>query len=350
MRAPRTLEQQLTAGVRAQQTFGAGNVDNAGPISDRNDAIAEASAQTADASQEDHYIDQFTCAGGAQDFTFTYLPSPGSWNVSVSGVTLLDGVGYTVTNQTLNLLSAADARSGEVVQVQYDYLTGQPAVVPSDPNVDASLYLPLSEASGSVAADASGNAHDGTINGTMGYHATSLRADGDNYAMTFGGDDFIDVPWGAWMEATDFTVECFIKTTDSGASFPIIVSRDQIGAGWRLWHLRMNTTGKLQFEVISPSVVDFTSTASINGGVNRHVAAVFNPSANAVKLYIDGALDSSTAYSTAIGSTAPARLSVGCGRTTSGDTASQFWNGTIDEVGYHTRALDASEIAALAGR
>ena len=116
---------------------------------------------------------------------------------------------------------------------------GPPSIAPPAPGPGRSsggrppTATPVSgvgEASGSVAADYSGFGRDGVYNGTPGYHATSLRADTAGYGVTFSGDDYVDVPWGSWMEATAITVEAFIKTTASGST-QVIASRDQIGIG-----------------------------------------------------------------------------------------------------------------------
>jgi hypothetical protein len=72
-------------------------------------------------------IDQFTlAANGAQDLTLTYMPILDSWNVDLNGFTAKNGIDYTITDQTLSLLTPLDARTADAVQVQYDYLTGTP--------------------------------------------------------------------------------------------------------------------------------------------------------------------------------------------------------------------------------
>jgi hypothetical protein len=101
---------------------------NASPVPQVQQAVDEALTSVAGVTDEQHQIDLFTLASsGAQDLTLTYLPSDQSWNVSLNGITALWGTDYTITDATLSLLSPLDARTGDVVEVQYDYLTGLPA-------------------------------------------------------------------------------------------------------------------------------------------------------------------------------------------------------------------------------
>jgi len=129
-RAPRGSFQRLADGTRAQRTGGAGLVYNAAPISSHASAVAQALASVADVTKTASKIDRFTLASaGPQDLDLTYLPSDESWNVELNGVGALWETDYEVDGQTLSLLTPLDARIGDKVQVQYDYLTGQPTVL-----------------------------------------------------------------------------------------------------------------------------------------------------------------------------------------------------------------------------
>lgn len=328
-----------------------GGVPSLAPVLGRKrlDARSRGITSTVNVTSRSSQIDQFTLSsGGAQTKTLTYLPIVDSWNVTLNGITALETTDYTISGTTLSLLTALDARTADVVQVQYDYLTGVP-LAPSDPPPDAALFLPLSEASGLTAYDFSGNGRDGYYNGvgSPGFHTTSLRADGGNYAVTFSGDDFVDVPQASWMEATTMSVDAFIKTSTSGSKTEI-ASRDQIGAGWRIWQFAVDATGKLQLALINPSFLIVTSSVTVNDGAKHHVGAVVDGT-NAI-LYVDGVADTTSAWAHSLPTTLPARFSVGTARSTSGDTPSELFVGVIDEVGYYTRALSASDMALLAAR
>lgn len=127
-RAPRGIYQHLAEGYRAQRTAGAGRVVNAAPVAEHMNAVAEALGALAVVSSRVSKIDQFTLASsGAQDLTLTYLPVEQSWNCDLNGVTAFWGTDYTVDGQTLSLETALGAVTGDKVQIQYDYLSGQPA-------------------------------------------------------------------------------------------------------------------------------------------------------------------------------------------------------------------------------
>jgi hypothetical protein len=132
VRAPKTNPLQgLRDGVRAQQTLGAGNVANAGPISIQTTAAAMAQQGAQSASEVGFWNDDiFTlAAAGAQDLSLTFLPIDGSEHVEISGMKTKKGTHWTRTDQTLHLLTAMGARVGELLTVEYAYLTGLAATV-----------------------------------------------------------------------------------------------------------------------------------------------------------------------------------------------------------------------------
>lgn len=126
-RAPRGIYQRLSEGTRAQRTGGAGWAYNASPISEQASAVAQSLAGSFDTTHRSSLIEQFTCTvDGAQDFTLTYLPVEDSWNVLI-GAGAYQGDDFTVDGQTLHILNGSLAPlTGDVVQIQYDYLTGMP--------------------------------------------------------------------------------------------------------------------------------------------------------------------------------------------------------------------------------
>jgi hypothetical protein len=152
-RAPRSPFQRLADGTKAQRVGGAGLVYNAAPIPEHTFAVAAAASTAAVISNRGSKIDQFTLAsGGAQPLALTYLPVEESWNVDLNGVTAFWGTDYTISGQTLSLLSAAGALTGDKVQIQYDYLTGMPAAA-----TEAFRYLQVADTD---ATDRSGTAYD----------------------------------------------------------------------------------------------------------------------------------------------------------------------------------------------
>lgn len=126
-RAPRGVYQRLQDGTKAQRVGGAGLLYNAAPIPEHTLAVAAAAASSATVSDRGSKIDRYTLAsGGAQDLALTYLPLTESWNVTLNGVGGLWETDYEIDGQTLSLLTPFGALTGDKVQIQYDYLVGQP--------------------------------------------------------------------------------------------------------------------------------------------------------------------------------------------------------------------------------
>lgn len=86
-----------------------------------------------------HQIDKWDVTDDATaDFLTTFLAVDASWNVSLNGVSLIDGVDYSLSGRTLTALDPADLFLGAdtqgtpwTLQVQYDYLSGGPAAEPT---------------------------------------------------------------------------------------------------------------------------------------------------------------------------------------------------------------------------
>lgn len=344
-RRPRRPEQEVWEGIRAQRVGGAHGLFSAAPVREQQTAVATALAGLSGSGDRDSQIDAFTCSGGAEDFTLTFLPQPDSWNVIISGVGLLDGTGYTVTDQTLNLLTAADARAGEKVQIQYDYLTGIPAVA-QDPftslieSLGPMWWGRLSDVSnGGVLADSSGHARHGLWNSVTTHTLTSglILGDPDQaLSMTGAGGEGGKVTSASWMNlTTNMTWVIFFKTTDTSAR---LWAREQTSGGGQDWSLQLG--GGLAFVAGGAGVA-----TSVTGGLNDNNThmAVFSYDSSNVRIYVDGTLDKTQAYSTPLG-TAAMDMLIGHG---GGTTTSHMYAGVLDEAIWFDKVLTDAEIAAI---
>src|SRR5689334_6249533 len=127
-RAPRHPGQIQTDGYRSARVAGAGRAVNASPVPVLHQAFDDALSNLAGTTTQKSFIDLFTLTStGPQSLTLTNLPLDASWNVSLNGITAKNGVDYSISDVTLSLLTPVDARTGDVLQVQYDFLTGLPA-------------------------------------------------------------------------------------------------------------------------------------------------------------------------------------------------------------------------------
>jgi hypothetical protein len=331
--------------------LGAGRSVNASPVPQIQQAVDQALTSVGGVTDEQHQIDLFTLAsGGAQDLTLTYVPAEDSWNVSLNGITATTGVDYTISSSTLSLLSPLDARTSDVVEVQYDYLTGLPATptadagnYPAEVMLDAPIaYWRLDEASGTSVADFTGNGHTGTTNagsGTVTRATTTLLTAGNGGVRSTKFEDYgarVNVPNSSAIDTSAFTIE--FLTSKGGSTFCPI------------WHhpgrMRVLMAGSainVYFWVSGAwqHVHQFTGLAGSDDVVNHHVSLSFDGSSTWASR-IDGGADSGTVISTATLPSATAGPEFG-------DGADGVNNGSafrLQEFAYYGYALSAARNAA----
>lgn len=289
--------------------------------------------------------DPFTlAASGAQPLTLSYTPVANSLDVKLNGVGQLEGVDYAVTGATLLVYAAMSAASSDVLEAQYVIdspagggATGYAAEVLAD---NPAVYWRLGEASGTQAADASGNARHGTYVGSPTLGVTGLLTGDPDTCITLPGatTERVEITYAAWMDASAVTTEAVVQTTASAIGN--IVDRDDPSP--RVFQFRMTGAGKVEFIVIGGSSPSAVGSTSINDGNPHHVAATYDGAT--IKVYVDGTLDGSTSTSQALST--GANLFAGVNHSTA--LFAQPWNGEIDEVAYYTSALSAARIAAHA--
>jgi hypothetical protein len=342
-RRPRRFEQEVWEGVRAQRVGGAHSLFSAAPINELRTAIADALSSVGGVVERVSKIDPFTCAGGAEDFTLSFLPIDESWNVSIGVAELTNGVGYTINGQTLSLETAADARAGETVQIQYDYLAGLPAAA-AEPfagiieSLGPLAWYRLDDVSnGGTMTDSSGHAHHGLWNAVTTHALTTSLVNDDDGAlsMTGAGGEGAHVTSAAWMNLTgNVTWVVFFKTTDTAAR---LWARESTAGGVQDWSLQQ---GSQLYFAAGGSIVLTSVRTGLNDN-NKHMA-VFTHTGSSVALHIDGVFDNSAATS-ALATTAQ-DVYIGYG---GGLTSSHMFTGTLDEAIWFDRVLTDTEIAAI---
>lgn len=203
------------------------------------------------------------------------------------------------------------------------------------------VYWRLGEASGTSAADASGNGRTGTYSGTYTQGVTGLLTGDSNTAVTLGANGLVTVADTTDLSA--FTAEAWIKTTDTGGAF---ISRTGSPTTNRVFYLE--TSGNVARAIIfktNSTLTSVTGTTTITDNAAHHVAMTYD--GTTLRLYVNGVEEGtpSTAVSGTL-NTADAPLVLG-GRGTTHE-----FDGTIDEAAYYTTALSGARIAAhnTAGR
>ncbi len=202
-------------------------------------------------------------------------------------------------------------------------------------------YWRLDEESG-TRADASGLGNHLADHGDVGF------ADGTNgNAAAFGGSNWLAIPDEdqTHLNVRDaFTVAAWIRP-EAVDGTRMIMSKYNYGNSQRSWRFQLES-GKMRFYASAAGTDNtyVTGNATLSADHWRHVAVVYK--AGSVRFYLDGALDRATSVSVTrlFDSSAPFAL----GANFNGGSATQFFQGRIDEARMFRRTLSDAEIAALA--
>lgn len=208
-RPPRHWGTALQDASRVQRTGGERFTRSAAPVPAVQEAVRRAQIAAVGVTDRASKIDQFTLAGGgAQDLALTYLPLLDSENVSIRSLVCLLTDDYTISGQTLSLTTGKAPLTGDKVQIQYDYLTGVSAELPStgawlfasSSGTFAQPSLPAGAAAGDLAVlfiahdtantlTANGWTSRGTAQVTHAAHSNTYTYEQAVYTKTLVGGD-----------------------------------------------------------------------------------------------------------------------------------------------------------------
>jgi hypothetical protein len=178
------------------------------------------------------------------------------------------------------------------------YYTCQAALVADGPDE----YYRMAETTGTVAADSSGNARNGTFTGS--YTLGTVGACGTGTTLPGGAAGNIITPT-PFVNPTVYSLAVWFKTATAGgtttgrlAGFGSAASG---GSGSYDRHIYLSSNGKLNFGaatilVVLPIPTVLTSTATYNDAKWHYTVAT--QSAAGMKLYVDGALVASNTTTT----------------------------------------------------
>jgi fibronectin type 3 domain-containing protein len=188
------------------------------------------------------------------------------------------------------------------------------------------------EGVGGLAADASGNAHFGTIAGAT--WTTEGRFGG---ALSFNGtNSYVDLGGLGTFYGTGFTLEAWVdKQTATKNDVAVLGSwTASEGGGPMIWVDHLATHYQLTMNQGMSNYLD--SGRNPSAGVWQHLTATFDGAV--ARFYVDGAEVASRTVSVSIGSANSWRVGA------YGVTPTGFFDGLIDEVRVYSRALSAAEI------
>jgi hypothetical protein len=285
--------------------------------------------------------DTHTMTGTTGTWTLTYLPATDSLHVYNGASVLVEGTDYTLTSNVVSITSGVI--SGDVLVARYAY-------VPADAVVFADLIASLGPlawyrlgdvALGGTMADSSGHFHHGSYINAAGISQGASLVDGDsNGALTMNGagGTGATVPYGSWMNlTTNVSWVVLFKTTDASAR---LWAREQ---STYVWSLQGFGGGTIAFLANGALIATSTGT-SYNDG-NKHMA-VFTYDGTNVRIYGDGVIDKTQAYSTPLPTPTTVNdiITVGYG---GGLTTAHMYTGDLDELMMFDRVLTPAEIAAI---
>ncbi len=201
------------------------------------------------------------------------------------------------------------------------------------------LYLPFSDNGGTIATDKSRYGNNGTLSSVQGLPFFTTGRIG--YGMGFSVDSFISIPDATSLKPTRITVSAWVNPSFLLGSDMYIVEKSA-GAGYSGdWLLDITGAHKFRWNISTGSgwaaSLDSATTPVI--GTWYFVTGTFDGST--VNLYVNGALESSSAVSGSLQSQTNA-INIG----ESQDIQRPFY-GTLDEVRIYNRALTGEEINNL---
>lgn len=188
----------------------------------------------------------------------------------------------------------------------------------------------------STANDVSGNAHHGTLGGSVTYAAGKV---GQAFQFT-GANNCVSVPDHAAfaLGTAPFSIDFWVRFNAAALTSQIFIGQNQ--ATNPFWQLYVNPSGQLSFALnpgSGPDVQLFLHPWAPAASQWYHVAVT--RSASDWRLYLNGVQVDTDSYAGAVPNVATI-LTIGC------STANSI-NGRLDEVAITGQALSAAEVAAI---
>lgn len=195
------------------------------------------------------------------------------------------------------------------------------------------------EASGTVAADVSGNGRNGTYVGAT--VAQSAIGSNGTYAVTAGR---IDIDYAAWMNVDSWTCEVLVYPTNvTGNKSPM--GRNSTGAHGILWLWNSGGGNNYFYGTAGSPTVSPNGTTGLSINTPYLLAAKWDKAGGACSIWLNGALAASASNS---GASADQQTSGGLTIGDSTTAASYPWVGKFAYAAYYGTALSDARLLAHA--
>jgi len=203
---------------------------------------------------------------------------------------------------------------------------------------------PLTEGSGTVASDTSGNGNVGTLQGDAGW-TTGLTSP---YALNLpGAGGIVDIPAPVIDTSQSFTVMAFVKLTQFDNYYQTFVSIDGSQVSGFYLQLRKDT-GTFALSIVPTDAAGPPQYAGASAvpqlGVWYHIAGVYNATAHTLSFYVNGSLQQTTPYVTTFQATGHTVI----GRGLYQGSATDFASGAVNDVRFYQAVVAAADIKAIA--
>jgi len=190
-----------------------------------------------------------------------------------------------------------------------------------------------------MAADSSGNGNTCTLHNGPTWQPSGGQIGG---ALEFdGNEDYVTIAESSDFKfgTSDFSMGAWVKTSATTKSYIIDSYRGTEGeVGCQIV---MNADGTVYFEVRGGTLLQITSTVTINDGTWHHIFGSADRDSS-MNLYIDGACAATGGTnSDEINNNNPVLIGANAWRT---NPLGSFFSGIIDDVRIYNRALDANEV------
>ena len=169
--------------------------------------------------------------------------------------------------------------------------------------------------------------------------AGMAQAQTPNNALAFDGSDDYVHGTGTLPNTGEFTLEGWVNPSALNNQFNAFVLADNFPTGAMHCQFYGNNLG---FTLNGNSPTDVVSTSALPLGQWSHVAVVYSASAKTVKFYVNGVLNTSSNYTTAI---AVAALPYSLGGWLNG-SPQRLFSGKYDEVRMYSAALTQAQVQA----
>ena len=231
-------------------------------------------------------------------------------------------------------------------RVQAHYIAGAPATYASTVMADSpAAYWRLGEASGSSAADSSGNGNGGSYAGGVTLAAPALINDPNTAASFDGNDDRMYFSDSASLSPTAaISLEAWVRPN----AVPTAA-----GSGWHLiskWntallYIQGGVNPKFVFTLYNSGASSYgpylASTTTVAAATTYHVVGTYDGAM--MRLYVNGVLEGTAARSGAVNDSTFGGVLAGGGW---GTLPSPAFHGRLDEVAIYGTALSTARVQA----